>query len=412
MGYNATERTLVRPINVADISSCLSHPSRDVGALCRSPRINEWAKYKPISGLDVVTPLTEEQRRMHNYGMPFVPYFTSIDIMTAAVLGNDYSLAANAPRAFYAAPWQYVRPSGSGKYRILDFDGYDHRAEPFTDMAHALYEEISLVEDPTFCLPVYNINPRSLGFGDLAAVRSDGSLAGATPYIGMVVGRMDNRHSAAHTWGPVSSMAQYDHEDMWIQGAFEMERTYVSVIPVYMYAFLSSIPVGGSYSGADGIFIPIPMTKNVEDMTFETVNPNIQFDDVVPWQGVDEITYTIHVVPNATYPGVFDLPGTKFDDELWLHVGFTVTLMHEYRPDNTVKTFDITVTTDRPSRQCVVRYGFAGETEMGSFTVPMIDDCTAYWGNDASGLTAADLRCEAGDDRVGRVTITTSSNGM
>lgn len=115
MGYNSTTKTLSKDggITLDDIGYCLGSTSRDLGSLCTASTIAKWAKFKPIR-LNTPAELTEAQRKSVNCGM-----------------SAPSSVAYNNPDDVTSLVWTYERPRGIGYqewYRILDFDGYAHRA--------------------------------------------------------------------------------------------------------------------------------------------------------------------------------------------------------------------------------------------------------------------------------------------
>lgn len=93
-----------------DVAYVLGESTGDVGMLCVSKNINEYAKNKPVRYNSLVTP-SDAQKKAINYGL------------TAPV-------ASSTPAATKETFWVYTRPDGapSGWYRILDFDGYNHKA--------------------------------------------------------------------------------------------------------------------------------------------------------------------------------------------------------------------------------------------------------------------------------------------
>lgn len=115
MGYNSTTKTLSKDggITLDDIGYCLGSTSRDLGSLCTASTIAKWAKFKPVR-LNTPAELTEAQRKSVNCGM-----------------SAPSSVAYNDPDDVTSLVWTYERPRGIASqewYRILDFDGYAHRA--------------------------------------------------------------------------------------------------------------------------------------------------------------------------------------------------------------------------------------------------------------------------------------------
>lgn len=109
--YDPTEKTLSKSggLSIAEVAQCLASSSGDLGTLCVFPAINPLAKYKPVD-LALYTELTDAQRKTVNYGTG-VPE-----------LINDEKKPLDGDE------WYHVKPTTVG--RLLDFDGYAHRATP------------------------------------------------------------------------------------------------------------------------------------------------------------------------------------------------------------------------------------------------------------------------------------------
>lgn len=96
-----------KPIDVRrDIAYVLGVDIGDVGELCTSIEIKPYAKYKPVDIDSIETP-TDAQRKAINYGI------------TAPV-------ASSTPAETKNTLWKYTKPTK--KFRVLDFDGYNHKA--------------------------------------------------------------------------------------------------------------------------------------------------------------------------------------------------------------------------------------------------------------------------------------------
>ena len=92
-----------KAISLDEIAACLrdfrvTALGRDLGMLATSPYINPWAKRKPIDYGDFGIILTDNDRALVDWGMRLVGKY-----------------------------WVYQRPTS--KFRVLDFDGYNHKAE-------------------------------------------------------------------------------------------------------------------------------------------------------------------------------------------------------------------------------------------------------------------------------------------
>lgn len=112
-------------ITLMEISRCLQDYRRDkngnidLGMMCTSPNIKIWAKNKPVRHPSF-QPLTDLQREEVDYGL---------DVSSAHDSNWEFLLTKAIESE---CKFQYLRPRGgmSEPYRQLDFDGYNHRAQP------------------------------------------------------------------------------------------------------------------------------------------------------------------------------------------------------------------------------------------------------------------------------------------
>lgn len=109
---------ITKPVSIADVQKTLGVTVNSVGGLCTSDAINKWAKCKPVSRAKL-TPLTEEERKgTGGTGEYYGLQCTLTQITISPELHN--------------VGFEYIRPTGglASPYRLSDFDGYDHAAEP------------------------------------------------------------------------------------------------------------------------------------------------------------------------------------------------------------------------------------------------------------------------------------------
>lgn len=99
-------------ISVEDVNSLLKESSLDVGTLCKSSKINRWSKHKPVK-YRKVSELTDAEFKSTNYGL---------------VVPASFNSSTSIP----TAGWTYSQPTGgdSEPFRLTDFAGYKHNAEP------------------------------------------------------------------------------------------------------------------------------------------------------------------------------------------------------------------------------------------------------------------------------------------
>lgn len=121
MSVNGT--TIVEPVSITDVRTVLGESAYDLASLCRSSRINKWARYKPVisSRTDITTRAQYEQMASQftvNWGFE----------RTGFISGTSIAALAAAAEAG-GADWKYNRPV-SGVCRLGDFAGYNHAALP------------------------------------------------------------------------------------------------------------------------------------------------------------------------------------------------------------------------------------------------------------------------------------------
>lgn len=116
MAFDSTTGIISAPVDMGDIADALGVDSLDLGTLCESEEVNMWSARKPMRSSNMGI-LTDAQIQEQNYGItpPCGKWWQLMDL-------------ADASRRFV-----YAKPRGSDYqewYRMLDFDGYNHKATP------------------------------------------------------------------------------------------------------------------------------------------------------------------------------------------------------------------------------------------------------------------------------------------
>lgn len=113
---------ITAPVSIDDIKSCFGLGSNDLGTLIKTANINIWAKYKPTV---YPSPFPDDWYRGGdgNYGLNITVYNK---VSTVSNLVAQYSKTNNGYGNLYK------RPTGgsSAPYRLGDFRGYNHNANP------------------------------------------------------------------------------------------------------------------------------------------------------------------------------------------------------------------------------------------------------------------------------------------
>lgn len=113
---------ITAPVSIDDIKNCFGLSINDLGALITKANINVWAKYKPTV---YPSPFPDDWYRGGdgNYGLNIT---VDNKVSTVANLVAQYSKTNNGYGTLYK------RPTGgsSAPYRMGDFRGYNHNANP------------------------------------------------------------------------------------------------------------------------------------------------------------------------------------------------------------------------------------------------------------------------------------------
>lgn len=111
---------IVAPVSIDDVKSVLGESSNDLATLCKSSKINVWAKYKPTV---YPSPFTDDwyKAKDGNYG---------INITVENGKNNWKDLVGEYSKANNGYGNIYDRPTGGANapYRLGDFRGYFHNA--------------------------------------------------------------------------------------------------------------------------------------------------------------------------------------------------------------------------------------------------------------------------------------------
>lgn len=148
MAYDSTTKKLYTTasegISTSEVAVCLGDyrvtaRGRDIGLLCSSPKINKWSPAKPFRNASWKFGSSTERdaaRRMANQGL-LLPTAANAGVGTSQAayrrtyLGYLTYLASTGQTPNYT----YQQPRGKASnepFRLLDFDGYMHRAkQPF-----------------------------------------------------------------------------------------------------------------------------------------------------------------------------------------------------------------------------------------------------------------------------------------
>lgn len=127
------------PISISDVGKTIGSGSTDIGTLCTHPSINKWSKHKPVDSIKL-TALDDEEF----IGQVSKDYNLQIANADGDVWMNNFTSESFQPSEVVDVlknyKWVYRKVGTSGLsrsvYRLTDFDGYFHRAQPFIKMAN------------------------------------------------------------------------------------------------------------------------------------------------------------------------------------------------------------------------------------------------------------------------------------
>lgn len=113
---------ITAPVSIDDLKNLFGKGSGDLATLCKSSKINVWAKYKPTD-YNAAFSDNWSKGKDGNYGLNIT---TDNRVSSWSALVAEYSKANNGYSNIYK------RPSGgaSSPYRLGDFRGYNHKAKP------------------------------------------------------------------------------------------------------------------------------------------------------------------------------------------------------------------------------------------------------------------------------------------
>ncbi len=132
---------ITAPVSIYDVQRALGDSHNDIGNLCRSEKINVWARYRPIpcigSKNNKVLPISDAQRQSERYGID-----PPVDMFAADVIQRYEDYVNDAEFEKSGGYYVHLRPFGDTNWkRLTDFvktdanglavagKGYDHNAK-------------------------------------------------------------------------------------------------------------------------------------------------------------------------------------------------------------------------------------------------------------------------------------------
>lgn len=258
MAYDSTSKklytTATQGISTSEVAACLGDyrvtaRGRDIGLLCSSPKINKWSPAKPFrSSAKNYDSKTERDaaRRLANNGL-LLPNATNAGVATSPAYRRTYlnHITYMVMMGNQQVPnYTYQPPRGASynePFRVLDFDGYMHKAQqPFQTIIIGMEKgsgrtDINrFVQNTLVCRVVKNAN--SIAMSDLindvesyyyftAEVYLDTNASASSAFYAR---QPDYTYVASQ---PISSLVNAnDYQDIVISLDSSLDNKYIDIV--------------------------------------------------------------------------------------------------------------------------------------------------------------------------------------
>lgn len=258
MAYDSTTKKLYTTasegISTSEVAACLGDyrvtaRGRDIGLLCSSPKINKWSPAKPFrSSAKNYDSKTErdDARRLANNGL-LLPNATNAGVATSPAYRRTYlnHITYMVMMGNQQVPnYTYQPPRGASynePFRLLDFDGYMHKAQqPFQTIIMGMEKGSGrtdlnrFVQNTLVCRIVKNAN--SIAMSDLvndtqtyyyftAEVYLDTNASASSAFYAR---QPDYTYVASQ---PISSLVNAnDYQDIIISLDSSLDNKYIDIV--------------------------------------------------------------------------------------------------------------------------------------------------------------------------------------
>lgn len=335
-------------ITVSLVRNTLGENKNDVGQLCTSNKINKWSFYKPITSNKLI--LTDADFYAVNDGFTAQSYNNAIDCWNAIINGETWThQTAEAP------------------YRLGDFRGYDHNANPFLGMAfmdqgQARKGETRLIEN-SGTMDLQQIYNNFQFFNAIANQHGDNYC------LGLLLNDKWTGNDMSVYFYRICSILDYDSERLPFTvpsdlNAYDKTYKFVPVISSYMQTSDGSCSYHSLNNPDTVSSFWYPFPSNVFQLYLKNENwtptPAFTFSVDIPW-----------VMFDYTFPEITNLEG---------ELDFSI---------SEAKTYPITVSAEikyNNSASPVTVYNGGGTIAAGSTTL------TNRWSYKNTITVAADLK--------------------
>lgn len=231
--------TIVAPVSLYEVASLLGE-KQDVGTVCKSSKINKWAKYKPVR-YNSFKALTDDQFKSTNYGLR-IPYTNS-----------PYNLITNRANL----GWEYLQPYGKGNnvvaddtpYRLTDFNRYMHTAPSIVPILEAQDVVRATTSSIMVKLPFLSQTDTVLKYSDLRAGSNMDANLSTDFYLGVLMQPQNNTSQLYFATNPLPGLGRMLTVNL---GLLTTGATYNSLL------FASNVPcssLSGSYPSGTYILL-------------------------------------------------------------------------------------------------------------------------------------------------------------
>ena len=258
MAYDSTTKKLYTTasegISTSEVAACLGDyrvtaRGRDIGLLCSSPKINKWSPAKPfrssVKNYDSKTE-RDDARRLANNGL-LLPNATNAGVATSPAYRRTYlnHITYMVMMGNQQVPnYTYQPPRGASynePFRLLDFDGYMHKAQqPFQTIIMGMEKGSGrtdlnrFVQNTLVCRIVKNAN--SIAMSDLvndtqtyyyftAEVYLDTNASASSAFYAR---QPDYTYVASQ---PISSLVNAnDYQDIIISLDSSLDNKYIDIV--------------------------------------------------------------------------------------------------------------------------------------------------------------------------------------
>ena len=253
--------TITAPVSMpGDIAAVLNIAGTDLQAICQSPAINMWAKWKPIAHATIGI-LSDSVRASNNYGIRNIPTWSNINKMKNFWLGIDQSSTNYPDCGIQPAYWDYNKPTSY--FRLSDFSnagktaGYLHNAEP--PIGKSMYSSYTIDSSGNLRInfnSAVNTDARTVQLGDLSYPRTLSKSIG-NMYFGVMMRKSDGTTYAGTQTTTVSQIPTYGAyiDITGLTSAFNGTYTIFPFISADQFAFTSNL---GQMTNGDFIALQEP----------------------------------------------------------------------------------------------------------------------------------------------------------